>query len=119
MNCPYCNQPAQWVPNEEVYGKRYGKFYMCWFCKPCRAYVGCHNNTKIPLGTMANVELRGWRVKVHNYIDPLWKGGKISRKKVYQILKDRFGKDIHIGESDIETCKRILEFKVVVKEAEK
>jgi hypothetical protein len=33
MNCPYCNKPAKFAPNEEFYGKRYGKSYMCYYCK--------------------------------------------------------------------------------------
>ena len=113
MKCPYCNKEAEWVDNKKVYGKRYGKSYMCWWCKPCDAYVGCHCNTKIPLGTMANVELREWRIKAHNRIDPFWKNGDLTRKEVYQFLKEHFNKEIHIGETDIETCKRIVNIEKV------
>lgn len=108
MKCPYCKNEAQWVDNSVVYGRRYGKSYMCYYCKPCDAYVGCHNNTTRPLGTMANKELRDWRMKVHAHIDPVWKYGKKSRGAVYAILKENFGRQIHVGESDIETCKQIL-----------
>jgi hypothetical protein len=24
--CPYCDQPAEWVDNAEVYGRRYGEY---------------------------------------------------------------------------------------------
>lgn len=109
MQCPYCFEEVPWVENSAIYGRRYGKSYMCYYCKPCDAYVGCHNNTKKPLGTMANKELREWRVKAHAHIDPVWKEGKRSRGDVYFILSSILGKQIHIGESDIETCKRILE----------
>ena len=50
MNCNHCNQEAEWVENKEVYGKNYGQSYMIWLCRPCDAYVGCHNNTKTPKG---------------------------------------------------------------------
>jgi hypothetical protein len=110
MKCPYCNKEARWVKNEEIYGKRYGKSYMAWWCRPCDARVGCHGNTKVSLGTMANAELRTWRRKAHEASDPLWRGGKLSRKEVYQMLKDYFGKEIHIGGSDLETCKIIIEY---------
>lgn len=110
MICPYCQKEALWVPNEEVYnGKRYGKSYMCYYCKPCNAYVGCHNNTKQPLGIMANKELRNWRIKVHAKIDPLWKNEDYDRRHLYKIISERLGKTYHTGESDIETCKKILE----------
>lgn len=108
MICPYCKKEAEWVSNEKVYGKRYGKSYMCWWCKSCDAYVGCHQNTTKPLGTMANKELREWRIKTHAVIDPLWKGGEMKRYEVYQMLKDKFGKEVHIGETDIKTCKEII-----------
>lgn len=108
MKCPYCNQRAQWVSNEMIYNRKYGKSYMCWWCKPCDAYVGCHQNTIVPLGIMANAELRKWRMKAHNRIDPIWKNGDLTRKEVYQFLKEHFGREIHIAGSDIETCKRIV-----------
>lgn len=107
--CPYCGEKAEWVDNKEIYGKRYGNSFMMYWCRKDDASVGTHNNTKKPLGTMANKELREWRVKAHAHIDPVWKEGKRSRGDVYSILKYKLGKQIHIGESDIETCKRILE----------
>lgn len=109
--CPYCGKQVPWISNEEVYGKRYGNSYMCYFCKDCDAYVGCHNNTPKPLGTMANKELREWRQKAHEHIDPLWQSGKFSRHQVYHYLRMIFGKVIHVGESDIDMCKKILEIK--------
>lgn len=108
MNCPYCNNLANYGPNEEWYGKRYGRSYMCYYCKPCDAYVGTHNNTSKPLGTMANKELRQFRMKVHQKIDPLWKTGKYSRRGLYSKLSKLLGHEYHTGESDVETCKKIL-----------
>ena len=109
MNCPYCGKPAQWVPSEKIYGKRYGKSYMRYWCEDCDAHVGCHNNTREPLGTMANKELRDWRMKAHNVVDPLWRSKKHGRGYVYAMLRDFVGRGvvIHIGESDIETCRLI------------
>ena len=109
MKCPYCQNKAKWCDNKEVYGKRYGKSYMCYWCEDCRAYVGCHNNTRKPLGIMANKETRKWRMKVHSILDPLWQSGKMTRKEVYKKLEKIFNERIHIGESDIQRCKDILE----------
>lgn len=109
MICPYCKKEAPWVSNELRYGKRYGKSHMCYWCKECDAYVGCHNNTRNALGTMANKELRDWRMKAHNAIDPLWKSKKYSRGAVYGRLQDAFGKPVHVGEADVQMCKEIIE----------
>lgn len=109
MKCPYCDRPAKWVDNAEIYGRRYGKSYMMWWCKPCDALVGCHNNTEKPLGTLANKELRNWRRQAHAVFDPSWKlNPAVSRRRAYVLLAEHFGKPIHIGESDIQTCKEII-----------
>ncbi len=115
MKCPYCNQEAIWTENKAIYGKNYGKSYMCYYCKPCHAYVGCHENTRKPLGTLANAETREWRKKAHSAIDPFWKEYGMKRDKVYLILKKKLGKEIHVGESDIEMCKKIIEVAKTIK----
>lgn len=108
MICPYCNKEAPWIENKEIYGRNYGRSYMCYYCRDCDAYVGCHNNTKYPLGTMANKELRMWRIKAHEHLDRLWKDKIFKRKEVYHMLKVIFHKEVHIGESNIEMCKKII-----------
>ena len=123
MICPYCKNEAPWVENQAIYGRNFGKSYMCYYCKPCNAYVGCHNNTRKPLGTMANKELRDWRIKAHAVFDLLWKNEikskgfskKIRREKAYGLLEGNFGFKVHIAESDVEMCKKIIEF-IKVKE---
>lgn len=109
MKCPYCNNEAVWCENKEIYGKNYGKSYMVYLCKLCDAYVGCHQNTKSPLGTMANRPLRKNRIMAHSEIDPLWKSGKRKRNEVYQKLSKHFGHEIHVGESDFKKCNQIIE----------
>jgi len=81
---------------------------MCYWCKDCDAYVGCHQNSKRPFGTMANKELRQLRIKAHSHIDPLWKEGRMTRKEMYASLNRIFGYEVHIGESDVELCNSIL-----------
>ena len=111
MICPYCKEEAEWVENKEIYGRNYGNSYMCWLCRSCNAYVGCHQNTKEPLGTMANKEVREWRKKAHGVYDPLWMDkGKKFRSKLYNKISQDFGYQVHIAESDVEQCKKIVEW---------
>lgn len=110
MTCPYCHKPAEWISHEVIYGTRFNKkSHMIWLCRDCMAYVGCHQNTKKPLGTMADKETREWRVKTHAVIDELWKSGRYSRGEVYARLSDAFGERVHVGESGVERCKQIIE----------
>ena len=119
MICPYCFNEAEWVENKEVYGRNYGfHSVMIYLCRPCDAYVGCHKNTRKALGTMANKELRALRKQAHDIFDPLWltnilfehSDKKVRREKAYGLLRKNFGFDVHIGEADIETCKKIIKF---------
>jgi zinc-finger-containing domain len=110
MKCNYCNNDAIWCENKAIYGKNYGKSYMIYLCRPCDAYVGCHQNTKQPLGTMANKELREARQLVHNHIDKYWKKEGWDRKDVYSAMSFALGKTYHTGEADLSTCKKILSF---------
>lgn len=108
MICPFCNKQAEWCANEAIYGRNFGRSYMMYLCKPCDAYVGCHNNTKVPLGTMANREMREWRKKAHAVIDPFWREGRHKRSKVYETISKAVGFEFHVGSSDIEMCQRII-----------
>ncbi len=111
--CPSCLKLAEWVPNEQVYnGTRYGKSYMCYYCRACDYMVGCHNNTRKPLGTMVGKELRQLRRAVHAKIDPLWQSGEISRSHLYARLSKALGYTYHTGEADEETCQKVLKLDI-------
>lgn len=90
-------------------GKSYGPVWICPKFPACQCFVGCHKGTEKPLGTLANPLIRYWRKKAHATFDPIWKLKKLKRKHCYSRLARALGVDIiHIGESDVETCKRII-----------
>jgi hypothetical protein len=111
MICNHCGRPARWVDNIEIYGRRFGKSYMMWWCEPCDAYVGCHHNTKKPKGRfLAKKDLRTARKTAHAIIDPLWQSGQYKRGQIYKMLADHFGREIHIGDTEtVEECHAIIE----------
>ena len=53
--CDYCGRETEYVDSKVIYGKSYGKIYLC---RNCMAYVGVHKGTDKPLGRLANAELR-------------------------------------------------------------
>lgn len=108
--CNYCNTPAKCVDSREVYRRWYG---WLWLCKPCDAYVGCHGQTKQPLGRLANKELREAKKAAHAAFDPLWqRNDGMSRTRAYRWLAESLGLTLakaHIGMFDVDQCRRVVE----------
>lgn len=115
--CDYCGNPSSLVSGKEIYPHRQDlSSLQFWLCAPCKAWVGCHKRSKaVPLGRLANSQLRVAKSRAHAAFDPIWKSGKKSRRGAYEWLSKRLDiafKDCHIGMFDIETCDRV--FKVCV-----
>lgn len=109
--CPYCGERAEFVDSKIVYGKSYGKIYLC---RKCLAYVGVHKGTDKPLGRLANAELRYWKKAAHAAFDPVWKYGRFRgyRNAAYGWLAGRMGlsvEETHIGMFDVAQCKKAIQ----------
>ncbi len=111
--CDYCGKDAVLVSGKEVYPHRpdlYGLQF--WKCAPCAAWVGCHKRSKaVPLGRLANAELRKAKSAAHAVFDPIWKSGDKSRKGAYEWLSKRLNvpfKDCHIGMFSVEQCAEVV-----------
>lgn len=74
LRCPYCGSPAKLTTSQQIYGSNfdYGAMWCCVNYPLCHAYVGCHPGTEIPLGRLANKELREAKKKAHAAFDRLW-----------------------------------------------
>lgn len=90
-NC--CSINVEYADNSVIYGKNYGDWPKCYFCRDCRAAVGCHPQTNIPLGRMADKETRTLRSKAHYEFDRLWKDRLMTRSKAYNWLSIQLGID--------------------------
>lgn len=113
MNCPYCKGTVVAVKGDVIYPHRkefhHKKFYLC---RPCEAYVGCHDKTGLPLGRLANKELRVAKSRAHRYFDPIWQNEYKSRTDAYKWLTNNMhdllgGKPAHIGEFDLFQCQEV------------
>ena len=127
--CPYCGNPARLVNGSEIYKFRKDlAFLKFWKCGPCDSYVGCHKQGAIvqtesgnvvsdgtmPLGRLANAELRKAKSDAHMAFDVFWKyednKGK-ARRDAYKRLARALGikfTECHIGSFDVAMCKRVL-----------
>jgi hypothetical protein len=120
--CPYCSNDAVLVTGREIYritpklehvaDKRF------WQCKPCDAYCGCHPSTRhtgysdsVPLGTLADAELRAARNRAHAALDPYWQNKIAPRTKVYARLARELqipSEHCHIAMFNVRRCEAVV-----------
>lgn len=109
-NC--CEFTVSIKTHKEVYGRNYGYWPYLYFCDSCKAYVGIHPGTDIPLGTMADEELRLWRKKAKVPFEKWRKRSGISRSYAYSILAEKLQipvNECHFGWFDLDMCKDVFE----------
>lgn len=109
--CPYCGKRAEYIDSASIYhGRSYGMIYLC---RACDAYVGVHDGTDIPKGSLANAELRYWRRLAHAAFDPMWQSGRFyhRRNAAYSWLAEKMElpkESTHIGMFDTLACKKVI-----------
>jgi hypothetical protein len=70
----------------ELYDKQRRDWPWIWHCNKCDAIVGTHPGTNMPLGYMANKDIRNKRGKLHRLLDPLWQAKIYDRDVLYDAL---------------------------------
>ena len=86
--CPYCGSHTILRSADGIYREnaRNDMLYVCKNYPVCDSYVRVQRGTKIPLGTVANRELRELRAEAHRQFDKLYKHGYMSKHDAYQWL---------------------------------
>ncbi|MAC32261.1 MAG: hypothetical protein CME38_01485 [Haliea sp.] len=105
-SCPYCDGPVALVENSEIYnGRSYGDWPYAYLCAPCDAYVGLHPHTDLPLGTLANRELRSVRSQAKVAWQAVSRARGWDRSLAYQWLASEMGipaAECHFGHFNLE-----------------
>lgn len=107
--CIYCNGEVHLVSNARFYGKEIG-WPLAYVCS-CGARVGCHPETSIPLGTLADKATSAARSAAHQAFDPLWRGkGREVRTRAYAALAEAMGAGSpgHISMMTIADCTKLV-----------
>lgn len=119
--CEYCSKEAVLATGEKIYPHRDDlKKIKLWECEPCKAYVGCHKlnipkgiySDEIPLGRLANAELRKAKSLAHYHFDMYWRKEKYQRSSCYDSLAIKMGINIdkcHIGMFNVAQCEQVVE----------
>lgn len=111
--CRHCGGVCSIVSNKVIYGREYGEWPWAVVCAGCKAYVGLHPFTGIPLGTLATAEIRKARKLAKDVFNPLWQSGEMSRTEAYQWLAKALGitnpEECHIGWFDTDQCMAVVD----------
>ncbi len=120
IRCPYCGSLAILRDASYVYGSNAfdGKVYVCSHYPACDSYVGVHQGTSLPKGSLANRTLRKKRIQAHQIFDQLWRKGIFSRHEAYRWIGDKFclqTRQAHIGNFSDYMCDQLIQeaFKVL------
>ncbi len=112
--CPYCGGSVIYRSANGIYkdNSRSTMLYVCSHYPQCDAYVRTHTGTKIPVGSMANHELRALRKTAHYYFDRLYSSGYMTKDDAYYWLAsviDAPMSHAHIGYLSEYYCKQVIE----------
>ena len=112
--CPYCGSTVVYRSADGIYqeNKKDTMLYVCSKFPECDAYVRVHAGTNIPVGSLANHELRSLRRTAHHYFDQLYISGYMSKQDAYQWLADIICaplSEAHIGHLGEYYCKLVIE----------
>jgi hypothetical protein len=110
--CPHCGSDCGIVNNAEIYGREYGDWPWAVLCSGCKAYVGLHPFTGIPLGTLATAPIRKARSAAKDEFNKLWQRGAMTRSAAYAWLAGALGianvNECHIGWFDVAQCEAVI-----------
>lgn len=116
IKCPYCGSRALLRPASVVYGEKAADpaapYYVCARFPACDAYVAAHKKNCLPMGSLANAELRRKRIQAHAALDRLWESGLMSKKQAYLWLQVELGlpeQEAHIGRFSIFRCEQVIQ----------
>lgn len=115
IKCPYCGSQAFLRP-ASILGKHSptqddGKYYVCARYPFCDSYVKAHRHNQMPMGTLANAELRKKRQKAHKALQQLIDREIMSRSEAYHWLQFQMGlppEDAHIANFSDQRCDQVI-----------
>lgn len=116
IKCPYCGSRALLRPAFVVYGKRAedpsAPYYVCARYPACDSYVAAHRRTRLPMGTLANADLRQRRIRAHAALNRLWEDGLMSKRQAYLWLQAKLDlpeQETHIGRFSEFRCEQVIQ----------
>ncbi len=85
--------------------------YVCDRYPQCDAYVAAHRKSKLPMGTLANSDLRHKRIEAHKAFDWMWRSGLMSKQQAYKWMQAKLAlneKQAHIAMFSEYMCDQLI-----------
>ena len=113
MKCPYCGSAVHLRSADGIYRENSGntRLYVCSKYPMCDSYVRVHPGTTVPVGSLANAQLRALRTTAHKHFDKLHETGIMSKKEAYGWLAFMLQSPLsqaHIGYQSEYYCNLII-----------
>lgn len=113
MKCPYCGGSVTYRSADGIYRENpHGvMLYVCSRYPSCDAYVRVHEGTTIPVGSLANGELRALRRETHQWFDRLYREGIMTKDDAYEWLSELISAPrahAHIGLLGEYRCRQVI-----------
>ncbi|MDR7270111.1 hypothetical protein J2X20_002769 [Pelomonas saccharophila] len=126
--CLYCHSAVELVTGAEVYPDRpeLAERYI-WRCTCCDAHVGCHrpgariplpggdeieSDGTLPMGSLANEELRAARIETHRMFDALWQPPAcMNRAEAYSWMARLLNirkEEAHVASLTYDECVKVM-----------
>lgn len=106
-SCRYCHGKVICVQNYVIYGRNYGEWPWVYVCEKCNARIGLHPRTNIPLGTIADDELRRKRGEAKELFLFMKDRFNLSRDEAYaqlSVLLKKPPEETHFGMFELIDC---------------
>lgn len=127
QRCPYCLWDVEMVTADVVYPERPELADRnIWRCTNCDAHVGCHkvgarvvgrggveiiSDGTLPMGSLANHDLRAARIETHRMFDLMWQPpARMSRSDAYAWMSRLLGvptEEAHIASLSYDECIKV------------
>lgn len=110
--CHLCQSPVRLVHNREIFNEEAGDWPYAYMCTKCKAYVGLHRRTDVPLGTLATPKTHELRSHIKYLVNRLFRpasGEPLSKMYAdFSNLVNIPSHRCHVDFFDEETCKSVL-----------
>ena len=102
-----CGNRANYIDSKEIFKRPRGMIY---YCSKCGAYVGVHEGTNIPMGTLVDKETKKKRIAAHEALKRRFGNDTHAAYKWMRKVMKLSAEEAHIGKFNKQQCEMLLAY---------